>query len=519
MSTRCQTLAAACVALLALSRPGLAQEAGVAASADLAPGDGRLELGLFFGAFLPSDSHEFYDYMDTAQEPLEGAGPEFGVRLGYFPLRFLGIEGEAELLPFGTESGASALLYGARAHLVAQLPARLTPFILGGIGTMGVSSDANVLSSDADTVGHLGLGLKYQASRWLSLRLDGRLLRAPEAGTDTGTNHFSVLGGVALTLGGGAAEHRPAPPVDGDGDGILEPDDVCPGQPGSPPDGCPSSDTDGDGLLDDVDRCPAEAEAVNGHEDDDGCPDQVPDRDGDGIPDALDACVDQAEDGDGYEDQDGCPELDNDGDGVTDTSDRCPTEIGPAENRGCPDTDRDGDGVVDRQDNCPDEAGTAANHGCKKKQLAVITQTQVKILDTVHFNSNKATIKRRSNRLLDNVAQVIINHPEVQLIRIEGHTDDRGDEAYNKELSQRRAEAVMAYLESKGVPASRMEAVGLGEERPLTSNRTSRGRAANRRVEFNIVDGPGVKAPADAAGGAGAPAPESGAGSGTMPPE
>src|SRR5690606_23025872 len=324
---------AAGAALIGLTSSASAQEVAVGERAELAPSAGRVELGLYAGGFFPSESHEFYDYRDTRQEPLEAAGPELGIRIGYFPLRFLGIEGEAELLPFGTDSGSSALLYGLRAQIVAQIPARFTPFVLGGLGTMGVSSDQSVLSSDADTVGHLGVGAKFQASRWLSLRLDGRYLRAPEAGTQTGTNHFAVLAGLALTLGGSPPAPAPALPVDGDGDGIVDSDDRCPAEAGNPPDGCPPTDSDGDGLMDDVDRCPTEAETVNGYEEDDGCPDEVPDRDGDGMPDAANSCIDQPEDMDGYEDSDGCPDSDNDGDGVVDASDRCPGDKGPAENR------------------------------------------------------------------------------------------------------------------------------------------------------------------------------------------
>jgi len=378
---------------------------------------------------------------------------------------------------------------------------RFTPFLLAGLGTMGVSSDQEALSDDADKVGHLGVGVKFQINRLLMFRLDGRLYRAPrviEAGATEdprdGTNHWAALAGISMTLGRGPAPE--ALPSDGDGDGITDDVDKCPAEKGDPPDGCPKAkDSDGDGIMDDADRCKTQPETVNSFEDDDGCPDQVPDKDGDGLSDALDSCIDQPEDVDGFEDTDGCPDPDDDKDGVLDASDKCPREAGPVENRGCPDTDRDGDGVVDRLDNCPDEPGTAANHGCKKKQLALITQNSIKILDKVYFNTNKATIQKRSNRLLDNVAQVIINHPEVPRIRIEGHTDDKGKDDYNKDLSQRRADRVRMYLIEKGVPEDRLEAVGYGEEKPVADNTSAKGRAANRRVEFNFADAAPVTTP------------------------
>ncbi len=74
---------------------------------------------------------------------------------------------------------------------------------------------------------------------------------------------------------------------------------------------------------------------------------------------------------------------------------------------------------------------------------------------------------------------------------IEGHTDDRGDASYNQELSQRRAQAVVAFLIDQGVDRSRLTAVGVGETQPIASNKTKRGRATNRRVEFVILDANG----------------------------
>jgi OmpA-OmpF porin, OOP family len=181
---------------------------------------------------------------------------------------------------------------------------------------------------------------------------------------------------------------------------------------------------------------------------------------------------------------------DRDSDGLQDAVDQCPDQSGPAENRGCPDTDLDEDGVIDRVDNCPDEKGTEKNYGCVEKQLVVITRNQLKILDVVYFETGKATIKSRSHKLLDNVAAVMSKHPEIKVIRVEGHTDDKGDDAFNKDLSQKRAESVRAYLVGKGVGEGRLQATGFGEEKPIAPNTSEKGRAQNRRVEFNIVDAP-----------------------------
>ena len=118
----------------------------------------------------------------------------------------------------------------------------------------------------------------------------------------------------------------------------------------------------------------------------------------------------------------------------------------------------------------------------------------------MYFALNKALIQPRSFTLLDAVVAVLQAHPEIEKIRIEGHTDSQGNDAYNKKLSQRRADAVMAYLVKKGVAAARLEAMGYGEEQPKAANDTKEGRATNRRVEFTIVGGVGVEVKATGPG-------------------
>jgi outer membrane protein OmpA-like peptidoglycan-associated protein len=237
-------------------------------------------------------------------------------------------------------------------------------------------------------------------------------------------------------------------------------------------------------VIDRVDGCPTEREDRDQHDDDDGCPD--PDNDSDGLYDKIDECPLEAEDSDGVADDDGCPDPDSDGDGLDDVADRCPTEAGVVDNGGCPDTDRDGDGVVDRLDNCPDETGSAARQGCKDKQLVAISGGKLELLDIVYFDWNKASIQKRSHKLLRNVATVLAAHPEVTRVAVEGHTDDQGDDAYNKDLSQRRADAVRTFLVGAGVDEGRLVAIGYGEERPLVANDSSKNRAKNRRVAFTL---------------------------------
>ena len=88
---------------------------------------------------------------------------------------------------------------------------------------------------------------------------------------------------------------------------------------------------------------------------------------------------------------------------------------------------------------------------------------------------------------MDEIADVMVSHPELLRIRVEGHTDSDGNDRYNLKLSQLRAESVVAYLTGRGVEIQRLDPVGFGETRPLVDNTTAENKQLNRRVEFVIV--------------------------------
>jgi outer membrane protein OmpA-like peptidoglycan-associated protein len=113
---------------------------------------------------------------------------------------------------------------------------------------------------------------------------------------------------------------------------------------------------------------------------------------------------------------------------------------------------------------------------------------EIVILEKVYFDTNKAIIQKRSYNLLNQVAQTIRAHAELKKISIEGHTDAQGGHEKNMKLSQDRAESVRAYLISKAVAPERLEAHGFGPDRPVSDNKTAKGREANRRVEFHIIE-------------------------------
>ena len=294
------------------------------------------------------------------------------------------------------------------------------------------------------------------------------------------------------------------PDPDNDQDGILDEPDECPIAPEDrddfeDADGCPDPDNDGDGILDDPDQCPNEPEDVDQFEDEDGCPD--PDNDGDGILDEPDQCPLAPEDVNGVEDEDGCPEVDTDADGLLDPVDQCPTEPedrdGFQDDDGCPDPDNDGDRILDVDDRCPLEPENVNGHededGCPDEALVQVTCNEIVIRDKVHFATASDRILEDSYTLLNQVAAVFQTRPDITRVRVEGHTDSRGRDAYNLDLSRRRASAVMDYLLRQGVDPGRLLSEGYGETRPIESNDTREGRAHNRRVAFAILEQTGCQ--------------------------
>ena len=266
----------------------------------------------------------------------------------------------------------------------------------------------------------------------------------------------------------------------------LSPPDRCAG--GASPTTGTKGDRDGDGIMDAVDRCPDVPEDPDGFEDEDGCPED--DNDQDKIRDVEDRCPNDPEDRDGWKDADGCPEDDDDSDGIKDLADQCPREPedkdGFQDEDGCPDPDNDGDKVLDVDDKCPQEYAIT-DDGCPKKyKMVVVTKDKIELKQTVYFDFRKATIQKVSHPLLNEVAKALEENPTIQ-VRVEGHTDSRGGDAFNLKLSQARAESVRAYLIGKGVDEDRMTPRGFGESAPISDNRTQKGRDMNRRVEFVIT--------------------------------
>lgn len=277
-------------------------------------------------------------------------------------------------------------------------------------------------------------------------------------------------------------------PTDEDLDSVPDYKDECPGTPVEArayvdEKGC-DKDSDGDGVPDFIDQCPNSPAGAVGYVDSVGC--EI-DSDGDGVPDWRDRCPNTPVEAYGMIDENGC-ELDTDEDGVPDWKDRCPytpkAARGFVDEMGCL-LDTDGDGVFDYEDECPKVPGVKENKGCPALKRSYVNILK-KAMSGIQFETGKAVIKTSSNTILNQVADIFLED-ESFTIEVQGHTDNVGKSEANKVLSQKRAEAVLAYMVKRGVAADRLTAVGYGDERPIADNNTSAGRAQNRRVEFDLT--------------------------------
>jgi outer membrane protein OmpA-like peptidoglycan-associated protein len=158
------------------------------------------------------------------------------------------------------------------------------------------------------------------------------------------------------------------------------------------------------------------------------------------------------------------------------------------------DGDEDGDGVFDRRDRCPDTpANTPVDHrGCplpqypaSVKPVEVVQPEVITLPGDVLFAFNKSDLTPSAQSQLDALMGKLQN-ADVVSIKVIGHTDSVGSDAYNQALSERRASSVAAYLLSQGLDPNKLTSEGKGKSQPVADNDTEEGRAKNRRVELHI---------------------------------
>lgn len=321
-------------------------------------------------------------------------------------------------------------------------------------------------------------------------------------------SYLMLAGGAGIPTGGFSAPDAHAlvgfvfePTVgDRDGDGLRDDADRCPDQPEDQDlfddeDGCPDLDDDRDTILDVDDECRMVPEDHDGDADEDGCPEGSDgDRDGDTILDADDTCPDDPEDRDGFEDEEGCPDPDNDQDHIFDTDDLCPDDAEDADGwqdgEGCPDPDNDEDRILDVDDDCPNEPerynGTEDEDGCDDRGVIELGTGGIDLFEPIQFAYDSAEILPESFHILDAIAQVLSLNPEVELVEVQGHADDRGNDDYNIALTRDRAASVVRGLADRGIGAGRMRSGGYGERCPLSPGTSTEARDRNRRVEIVI---------------------------------
>jgi OOP family OmpA-OmpF porin len=420
-----------------------------------------------------------------------------------------------------TDRKTNFTIFGAGAHLQYQFyekESAIVPYLVAGLSGVGeLEGEFNLqapiglglnfkvnerafinwestyrksFSVDRDNFQH-GLGFVYLLGKGKKMKVE-EVRDENDADMDGITDDLDLCPQVA-----GPVELKGCP--DSDGDGVADYEDACPTYAGLKElNGCP--DSDGDGVSDKDDECPNLA----GTKANKGCP--AKDSDRDGVPDEVDNCPDVP----GLASNNGCPILDADNDGINDDEDKCPSIAGPASTNGCPDRDRDGiadfddkcpdqagiaayggcpdtdgDGIDDSRDKCPNSKGSVANNGCPE-----ITIEDLEILElamrAVQFETGRAALKSESAKILNQIADIIRRYPDFSL-SISGHTDNTGSATNNQVLSQKRAESCYEFLKQAGISASRMNFAGYGESRPIADNNSLRGRALNRRVEFNLI--------------------------------
>jgi outer membrane protein OmpA-like peptidoglycan-associated protein len=158
------------------------------------------------------------------------------------------------------------------------------------------------------------------------------------------------------------------------------------------------------------------------------------------------------------------------------------------------DGDEDDDGVFDRRDRCPDTPANTPveHHGCPLPQYpASAKPVEPPVSEVITLNGNVLFAYNQSELMPEARSQLDslmakLQSADVVSIKVIGHTDSQGSDAYNQKLSERRASSVAAYLLSQGVAPNKLTSEGRGESQPVADNDTEEGRAQNRRVELHI---------------------------------
>jgi outer membrane protein OmpA-like peptidoglycan-associated protein len=415
----------------------------------------------------PSE-HEFYR-PDLDQSAVYGhqalkLGGDIGLRAGYYPLSFLGLELEGGIMPIKVADGSKATLYTFRPVLLAQLPYRIAPFVRAGFGMLGISSDA--LGKDTDPTLGIGGGVKFYINRRLLLRLDivDNIATASRSATSARTTSRCCSASAALRQARrtpsrpAAGRHRPGRPV------RPGPGRRRAGRRGRVPDPAgPAREP----------RLPADRQRR-----------RRPVRPGPGgvPPENVDACPQEP----GPRENQGCPLIDTDKDTLYDPGqpvppaeiDACPNEPGPRELQGCP--DRDKDKIIDNLDKCPDQpetvnqsrTPTAAPTSCRRRSKKISG-----VIEGIYFDVDKDTIKPRSKVVLDRAVKVLKEHPSTRW-NIQGTPTPTARASTTSTCRTAAPSRSASTWSDHGIDGSRLVPQGFGPDAPIDTNATPRARPA-----------------------------------------
>jgi len=349
-------------------------------------------------------------YLFEGQQNVERNAPTLGLALGYNYDRNFGAEAAIQYINANTDQGGGKGVKGYLYRLDGLyhfFPGNMVvPYLAAGFG--GLTLNPYLDEAETNALFDWGGGVKIYGSDTLALRLDVRHLLV----FDHPENNLAYTAGFMYQFGAAQpAMAKVFAPADSDGDGVLDPEDKCPGTPAGvlvDKTGC-RPDSDGDGVFDDLDKCPGTLAGV------------------------------------------------------------------PVDQTGCR-PDSDGDGVFDDQDKCP---GTPAG------ELVDPAGCTLKLTLHINFDFDKAEIKPEFREDVERAAAFIRANPNVPYFVIAGHTDAMGDDAYNQQLSERRAAEVRnSLVRDYGLSPDKIHVRGYGETRPVASNDTEAGRDQNRRVEI-----------------------------------
>ena len=469
----------------------------------------------FVGAHVAGPNHELYVAREHDHRPL-GTAPVIGARLGYELGELLFVEGEAMLGP-ALKPGGLFTAYGAHGGLRLPGDGLVVPGVLAGAGIIGV--DSPNLGSDSDLAFHVGPMATVRVSDTLRLRGDVRYLLSGRLGEGGFGGHTEVLLGIHFTP-------RSAP-KDTDGDGLPDDVDQCPANGElrngyQDEDGCPDDLAevwvkvkDAEGRLLSNAEVLVDGESV-GRSNRDGrltLTDRMPGTTVElrGVQEGLESIplIVDLDEGEnrvellmGWEPGTLVVTAKNLG-GTPLQAEvwaHGPTQehwkldaTGVSESVVQPGPWRvmlasEGYDAIIKLVDLPEEVGPRGRvDAILRPQRIQLRDDEIVTLDPVLFNRGSTKLADTSFGLIEAIAAVLVNHPEIKQVEVAGHASAEGSTKSNMQLSQERVDEVKRMLVARGVSPSRLVAKGYGETQPRADNSTPDGRRRNRRVEFHVL--------------------------------